>query len=108
MLREAEEHALHERDSHRRTVDELSRQLAGIEAERRTEMEQNRKLIAEKTELQEEARRNEKQHSSDTKQFQNKMEHEIERWRRMIGEKEQVSLHFTSIVVHILMQVFAE
>ncbi|KAJ9120149.1 hypothetical protein QFC22_003048 [Naganishia vaughanmartiniae] len=94
-LRDAEEHALHERDSHRRTVDELSRQLAGIEAERRTEMEQNRNLVAEKTELLEAAQRNEKQHNTDIEQFQNEMEHEVQRWKRMIGEKEQSNVRMS-------------
>ncbi|KAJ9103921.1 hypothetical protein QFC21_002384 [Naganishia friedmannii] len=95
VLRDAEEHALHERDSHRRTVDELSRQLAGVEAERRTEMEQNRKLIAEKTQLVEAARHSEKQHNSDIEQFQHEMEHEVERWKRMIGEKEQSNVRMS-------------
>lgn len=90
-LREAEEHALRERDTHRRTVDELSRQLASIEGERRAEMEQNRQLIAERDDLAVEMRRKEQVHEDEIEHFRGDMEQEVERWRRMISEKEQVN-----------------
>lgn len=90
-LRAAEEHALRERDNHRRTVDELSRQLASIEGERRAEKEQNRQLIAERDDLAIEMRRKEQAHESEIEHFRGDMEQEVERWKRMISEKEQVS-----------------
>jgi seryl-tRNA synthetase len=90
-LREAEEHALRERDTHRRTVDELSRQLASIEGERRAEKEQNRQLIAERDDLAVEIQRKEQSHEREIEHFRGDMEQEIERWKRMISEKEQVN-----------------
>lgn len=90
MLREAEEHALRERDTHRRTVDELSRQLASIEAERRAEKDHNRQLVAERDELAVEIRHTDQAHESEIEHFRSDMEQEVERWKRMISEKEQV------------------
>lgn len=91
-LREAEEHALRERDSHRRTVDDLSRQLASIESERRAEKDHNRQLVAERDELAVEIRLKDREHDSEIEHFRSDMEQEVERWKRMISEKEQVSL----------------
>lgn len=65
-------------------------------------------MVAERTELLEEARRSEKQHNTDIEQFQNEMEHEIERWKRMISEKEQVIHHSHISVVYMLMQASTE
>lgn len=83
---------MRERDTHRRTVDELSRQLASIESERRAEKDLNRQLVAERDELAVEIRMKEREHDSEIEHFRNDMEQEVERWKRMISEKEQVGL----------------
>jgi seryl-tRNA synthetase len=82
---------LRERDNHRRTVDELSRQLASIEGERRAEKEQNRQLIAERDDLAIEIRRREQAFESEVEHLRGDAEQEVERWKRMISEKEQAS-----------------
>ncbi|KAI5453673.1 hypothetical protein NCC49_005494 [Naganishia albida] len=94
-LRAAEEHALRERDTHRRTVDELSRQLASIESERRAEKDLNRQLVAERDELAVEIRMKEREHDSEIEHFRNDMEQEVERWKRMISEKEQSNVRMS-------------
>ncbi|GHJ84050.1 hypothetical protein NliqN6_0452 [Naganishia liquefaciens] len=94
-LRQAEEHALRERDNHRRTVDELSRQLASIEGERRAEKEQNRQLIAERDDLAIEIRRREQAFESEVEHLRGDAEQEVERWKRMISEKEQSNLRLS-------------
>lgn len=84
-LRDAEAQATQERNQHRAVVEDLSRQVAELEAKRRQENESRDELRAEG-----------RQYRDEVKTLQRDLEDEQERFERKLREKEQANVRLAA------------
>jgi protein required for attachment to host cells len=92
QTREAEAAARQDLQHQRLTIDELSRKLGDLEVRHRQDVDSQRKLVQERDEMQSTARRTESAHSEETQRLRKELSSELERYKQLISDKEQVSL----------------
>jgi len=91
QIREAEAAARQDLEHQRLTIDELSRKLGDLEVRHRHDGDSHRKLVQERDEIQSTARRTESAHSEETQRLRKELSSELERYKQLISDKEQVS-----------------
>jgi chromosome segregation ATPase len=92
QTREAEAAARQDLQHQRLTIDELSRKLGDLEVRHRQDVDSQRKLVQERDEMQSTARRTESAYSEETQRLRKELSSELERYKQLISDKEQVSL----------------
>lgn len=99
QTREAEAAARQDLEHQRLTIDELARKLGDLEVRHRQDTDSHRKLVQERDEIHSTVRRTETAHTEETQRLRKELSSELERYKQMISDKEQVSLsrHFTCV-----------
>jgi protein required for attachment to host cells len=92
QTREAEAAARQDLEHQRLTIDELSRKLGDLEVRHRQDVDSQRKLVQERDEMQSTVRRTESAHSEEKERLRKELSSELERYKQLISDKEQVSI----------------
>ncbi len=82
-----------ERDRQRTQVDELSQQLSDLEARHRQDNEAKRQALEDRDDSESELRRA-RSAKNDAEGLLRDIERDVERWKRQVNEKEEVSRGF--------------
>jgi len=89
-LKEAESAARQDLEHQRMTVDELSRKLGELEVRHRQDIDAQRRLTHERDEIQSSMKRADTAYSDETRQLRRELNSELERYKQLISDKEQV------------------
>jgi hypothetical protein len=90
-VKEMEASAKQDLEEYRSKIDEQSRKLGDLEVRHRQDLEMHRKLVQERDDVQSHVKRSDLAHSEETRLLRKELTFEIERYKQLISDKEQVS-----------------